>query len=277
MADARADDADVAADAEVAGRYRLRLQGRHPHGRLGARRSRAAGGSQEFLDFRDYAPGDDVRHVDWHGFARSGELRVRQYEAEVAPRLDLVVDTSPSMAVTAAKAAAVRQLVAALRTWARLEGTAARVTCLGGEAVDPADLPLGDGPVLPTLPRVPLRHGSVRVLLTDALWSTSPRALLHGLAAGAGHFVCLQLLDPWELAPTPGEVLAMVDVETGERVERVLDAALLAGYQASLQRLGDELRASVNGCGGVHALVVATDLAGMCAQALLPAGLVEPA
>ena len=39
---------------------------------IGERRSDAKGSGMEFLDFREYQPGDDVRHLDPHLFARTG-------------------------------------------------------------------------------------------------------------------------------------------------------------------------------------------------------------
>ena len=45
---------------------------------------------------RDYAPGDDVRLVDWPAFARLDRLLVRVTEALPDPRLDVLVDASPS-------------------------------------------------------------------------------------------------------------------------------------------------------------------------------------
>jgi uncharacterized protein (DUF58 family) len=268
-------DAVVAA---VVARYRLRLHGRRFRGGAGARRSPAAGGGVELVDHRDYTPGDDVRHVDWRGFARSDQLRVRQFELDSAPRVDLLVDTSASMAVTAAKAAALRALVLALVGIARGEAAAVRVLPLGGDAaVDAAALAIGDGPASPAPPSVPLRAGGVRILLTDALWPAGPQPLLRTLQAQAGHFVCVQLLDPWEAAPRAGDAVTLVDVETGARAERTLDRAAVVDYGRRLARLGDELRAAVVGAGGVLAQVVAGELAAMCADALLPALVLEPA
>jgi hypothetical protein len=273
MAEAANDPARGLAD--VAARYRLRLHGQRFRGALGAQRARHAGGALEFLDFRDYVPGDDVRHVDWHGYARNEQLRVRQFEAEVSPRVDVVVDGSPSMTVTREKADATRALARAFVAWARHDGAPGRLFELGGDALDAESFAPGGGVAAPALPRLPLRSGGVRVLVTDALWPESPRAVVHGLAAGASHFVCVQLLDPWELLPRAGDALTLVDCETGQRLERRLDAAQLAGYRERLQRLHDELRATVLGAGGVFAQLAAAPLAVMCERDLLAAGVLE--
>ncbi len=260
----------------VASRYRLHLDRRRFRGHLGGQRGRGAGASQEFLDFRDYTPGDDVRHIDWQGFARSEQLRVRLFEAEVAPHVDLVVDTSPSMVVTPRKAAAAHSLWLALRQWAHSDGARLRTLTLGGEQAD-EEPAWGSGPVAPAVPMAPLRRDGLRVLLTDGLWRESPTALLHTLAAGAAHFVCVQLLDPWELAPTIGDVVTLFDCETGERHERRLDRRTVAAYQERLQRLCDEVRTTVLATGGIYVRTVADSLATMCERDLVPASVLEPA
>lgn len=61
---------------------------------LGEHPSRAVGSGVEFAGIRPYAPGDRRRDVDWRTSARHGELLVRQYAAERAFDLVLVLDTT---------------------------------------------------------------------------------------------------------------------------------------------------------------------------------------
>ncbi len=60
---------------------------------LGEHPSRARGSGVEFAGVRPYAAGDRRRDVDWRTSARHGELFVRQYAAERAFDLVLVLDT----------------------------------------------------------------------------------------------------------------------------------------------------------------------------------------
>src|SRR5499426_1886595 len=62
---------------------------------------RQAGASLEFRDHRDYQPGDDLRRIDWNAFARSDKLTVKLYREEISPHLDIVLDSSRSMALAA--------------------------------------------------------------------------------------------------------------------------------------------------------------------------------
>lgn len=64
----------------------------------GAHASPLKGFSVEFADYRQYVPGDDLRHLDWRVLGRSERLYIRQYEEECNLRLYLLVDGSRSMA-----------------------------------------------------------------------------------------------------------------------------------------------------------------------------------
>ena len=59
--------------------------------------SRSGGSSQEFLGFREYVAGDDLRHVDWKAFARLEKLYVKQFESQTDSTIAILLDTSQSM------------------------------------------------------------------------------------------------------------------------------------------------------------------------------------
>ena len=63
----------------------------------GGHRSPYFGQSVEFLQHREYQPGDDLRHVDWQVWARQDRLYVKQFEEETNMRVQLLVDVSSSM------------------------------------------------------------------------------------------------------------------------------------------------------------------------------------
>ena len=51
----------------------------------------------DFLDLREYEPGDDVRHIDWNVTARMDTPFVRQYAEDRELTAWLLLDRSPSM------------------------------------------------------------------------------------------------------------------------------------------------------------------------------------
>ncbi len=56
------------------------------------------GFSVEFSDYRNYQPGDDLKHIDWRLFARSDRLCIKRYMQETNVRFYVICDTSASMA-----------------------------------------------------------------------------------------------------------------------------------------------------------------------------------
>lgn len=240
--------------------WRLNWPRQPAAGSAGTRLGRGAGASLEFMDTRDYVAGDDLRHIDWRAYARTDQLRVRLFREEVAPALDVLVDASASMRVTSGKAAATQALRQAFVFWGDRGGARPR-------AYEVEDL--GAPP--------PLRRDGVRVVLSDFLRPDDPHAVITRLAVGAALLVVVQVLDPWELEPTPDGALALLDCETGQRLDLVLDASVVARYRERLARLCASVTTATRRVGGRCATVAASALAGMCRQALLPAGIVEVA
>ena len=63
----------------------------------GMHRSPYQGFSVEFAQHRAYAPGDDIRHLDWKVYARTDKLQIKQYQQETNLDLVMLVDASGSM------------------------------------------------------------------------------------------------------------------------------------------------------------------------------------
>ena len=63
----------------------------------GMHRSPFYGHSVEFVQHREYVPGDDIRHLDWKAWSKTDKFFIKQYEAETNTRTHLVVDVSESM------------------------------------------------------------------------------------------------------------------------------------------------------------------------------------
>jgi uncharacterized protein (DUF58 family) len=70
----------------------------------GLHRSPYQGFSVEFAEHREYAPGDDLRYVDWKVFGKTNKVYLKQYEEETNLISYLVLDTSESMRYQSATA-----------------------------------------------------------------------------------------------------------------------------------------------------------------------------
>jgi uncharacterized protein (DUF58 family) len=85
---------DVIAKAQALGvKARTLVEGL----RVGDHRSPYRGFSVEFVQHREYVPGDDIRHIDWKSYGRSDRYTIKQYEQETNFTAHLMVDASRSM------------------------------------------------------------------------------------------------------------------------------------------------------------------------------------
>jgi uncharacterized protein (DUF58 family) len=63
----------------------------------GVHKSRAKGFSVEFEEHREYAPGDEIRRIDWKAFGKFDRYFIKEYEDETNLRAYLLLDGSASM------------------------------------------------------------------------------------------------------------------------------------------------------------------------------------
>lgn len=87
---------------EMAALASLRNMRFAPRGRIegvyaGRHRSKQRGGASEFVDYREYSAGEDLRRLDWKVLARTGRPYVRLYQDETDLSCTLVLDASSSM------------------------------------------------------------------------------------------------------------------------------------------------------------------------------------
>jgi uncharacterized protein (DUF58 family) len=74
-------------------RARLAVEGYYS----GIHKSPYHGFNVEFAEYREYSPGDDLRHLDWRVLARTDRLFIKQFEAETNLSCYILLDCSRSM------------------------------------------------------------------------------------------------------------------------------------------------------------------------------------
>lgn len=80
--------------------YRLRARRQQRQNLSGGHQMRRKGQSLTFHDYRDYLPGDDIRHVDWRASYRLGDeqgLLVKEFTAEEQLTIVISLDFRESM------------------------------------------------------------------------------------------------------------------------------------------------------------------------------------
>ena len=269
--------------------YQLGLPKSPAAGRSGELLGRGTGSSLEFQEYRQYVPGDDIRHLDWGAYARSDTLMVRLFREEISPRTEILLDASRSMTSGGALKQHVARQLAAL--FALLSGR------LGGR---PAVMLLDDRECVPlgldslgrleahafvgrATPaellsdhRVPLKRRAVRILISDFLFPHDPAALVRRLATEASALWLVQLLSGWEAAPTLLGGRRLVDIETALESDLVLDRGTIDAYLQRLSALKHEL---LRNCRRAHAvfvsLVADRGLVSLCRDELCSAGILR--
>jgi uncharacterized protein (DUF58 family) len=250
---------------------RRRLTIQVQSGASGERASRRRGGSAEFQDHRPYAPGDDLRRVDWAAFARTGEPVLKLFRAEEDSVLRLLLDASASLSFgTPPKLEVARRLAAAIGYLALANGQRAQVLVArnaggqpGTRGLEQTHTPRRGRNALPALLRdlsEPAAGGPgdlVRALDQAVQQSARPGLLLvvsdfldpgpvtRALtrASAAGHQVTLvQVLAREEIEPSYDGDYAFVDAESNAEVELSMDPAAVDAYVTRLTGLVEELR-----------------------------------
>jgi uncharacterized protein (DUF58 family) len=97
MAQAPSKFLDMAALASLR-HMRFAPKGRIEGSYAGRHRSRTRGGAAEFVDYREYSAGEDLRRLDWKVLARTERPYVRIYQDETDLSCTMVLDASHSMA-----------------------------------------------------------------------------------------------------------------------------------------------------------------------------------
>ena len=237
---------------------------RTPAGASGERLGGRVGSSVEFMDFREYAPGDDLRRLDWAAYARTERLITRLYREEVTPHCDLLVDATASMDLPdAPKAAAVMRVAGLLAGAAEASRWSTRLFALDAPAEGPVGREVPGGNVGPKAWDWPgssesadrgakdaktstvrgfgplrLKRQALRIVVSDLLFEADPEAIAARFADGAAGLTVIQLLAARDADPGgdgfTGDV-RLVDAEAGLLREARLDAAALRAYRDALR------------------------------------------
>ncbi|NNU79933.1 DUF58 domain-containing protein [Halovulum dunhuangense] len=237
---------------------------------IGERRSRQKGPGLEFMEHRPYQPGDDLRHLDPHLYARLGEAHIREYEVYRQLPVTILIDASASMLIGDRRRHRHALELAALLGHVALAGGDQLRFAVAGQGrldwsplfqtpscvdraldwLDRAPAPGGDlGDCLPAAARR-IEGRGLTLLLSD-WWDIAdlPRPLVRRLGA---ELWAVQIATPEDTDPAllPQGDLRLADPETGATVDLVLDAAVCERFRRTAQAFRDDLRARIEGAGG---------------------------
>jgi len=258
-------------------------------GRSGELLGHGVGSSLEFQEYRQYIPGDDIRHLDWSAYARTDQLMIRLYREEISPRLQILVDGSRSMTSgTGRKPRVARQLAALFALLSGRIGGQPQIVPVEDDVPQPFGLEgisrleslafTGRGTLANTLQtnRLVLQKRSVRIVISDFLFPHDPEQMIRQLAADASALWVVQVLAEWESDPTPTGGRRLIDAETDQQSDLVLDQRTIASYRQRLEKLQEGLVIACRKSNARFAVVVADHgLPRLCREDLSLAGMVR--
>jgi uncharacterized protein (DUF58 family) len=238
-------------------RMRLFTSRRFTNRSRGEHVARGGGNSNEFKDYRDYSPGDDVRFVDWNIFARHHRPFVKLFHQEEELHVVLLVDASTSMDFEGKNTRAL-ELASSLGFMGLLGGERVSAHVFNGkggtrmlkpirgrgkrrelfsflESVEPG----GDGPVEEAVEAMLKMHrgrGSL-IVISDFL-TTGELNKPFNMAFSAGLVpYCIQILGPSELEPELSSDVRLVDSETEATLDITGTGELVGLYREYMDSL----------------------------------------
>ena len=236
--------------ADAGAGYMLGLRHGLSDGGAGIKLGNRTGSSLEFMEHRDYMPGDDLRQLDWNVYARTEKLTVKLYREEINPRLDIIIDSSASMALPdTEKARAALGLSGLLATAAANSGYLTRVWT-GAERLQPVvngsshvrlwgDLELsGHGNLYELMAdfKGGFQHHGVRIVISDLLWPGEPKHFTAKIRSNASAVIIIQVLARQDIAPEASGNIRLHDSESGAEEELFIDDNALHKYRDTFSR-----------------------------------------
>jgi uncharacterized protein (DUF58 family) len=227
----------------------------------GERKSKRRGSSVEFAEHRNYAVGDDLRHIDWNVYGRLDKLFLKLFLEEEDLHVYTLLDTSQSMDFgTPTKLRYGKQVAAALafiglvnhdrvlvdtfsaRLDQGLHGIRGRSQMWRVVQYLEQLQPSGGSDLTASAREFAIRHAGkgVVVVISDFLDKHGYQEALRYLLARNMDIYVVQVLSQEEVQPELVGDLRLVDVEDDDIAEITISAPLLKRYK-------DKLNAFVGG------------------------------
>lgn len=244
------------------------------------RKTRKAASGIEFVDHRNYAPGDDVKSMDWRVYARTEKLLLRLFEEEEDLYFYFLLDCSASMSLgSPSKLDYARRVLAALSYIGLSNMDRVSIVPFNSGVVQRMVPCRGKGQIFKIfdfLRSVPsggntslldacksfanqTRRRGVAVVLSDFY---SPEGFEAGLSAlQYGQFECyaLQLTDPAELQAKLRGDLELIDCESSQSRQITVTPRLLERYREAHAALCREIEAYCTKRGMLYFNVATTE------------------
>ena len=245
---------------------------------IGLHRSPMFGFSQEFVEYRPYAEGDDPRYIDWNVYSRSDKTYIKRFLGETHSHLVILLDSSASMEFGTADVNKFQYgqfLAASLAFLASKQHDAVGCIIFDDDVCDYRPPSTRSGKLMGVLHAIdqatpskgtdlgkPFQHfreytnrrGMV-VVISD--FYCDPQEMIDGvrpLAFNGQDIILFHLLDPGELELGYKEAVVLEDLESGDTVE-ISKKFIKEHYPQRIQQHIASINEAATSVGADHVLV----------------------
>lgn len=247
----------------------------------GNRKSKTYGSSCEFVDYRDYMPGDDVTKIDWNAYARFDRLYEKLYLDERQMHTRIYIDASRSMDYgRGQKAEQALRLAATLAYISICEmekvsvfiirdsqvidvlngivGKEAYISSIGKLNEIEFD---GDSFISDAILQSRVGHGDgMSVIISDFLTDNNYEDAIDHLADKRRDILCIQVLSREEMNPQLRGKMHLFDSEnTRKSYRKKIDREIVRAYKDALQYTVDRIKNYCEARGASYMLTNAED------------------
>lgn len=243
----------------------------------GNHKSRTFGSSCEFVDYRNYVPGDDITKIDWNAYARFETLYLKLYLDERQLHTKIYIDVSQSMAFgDGKKGEAALQIAATLAYLSVTELDKVSVfTIRGGEVTEVisaisgreryfaeigklngiefgGDCFISEG-IMPTQ----IGYGDgLSVIISDFLTDSNYENAIDYLADKKRDLLCVQVLSSEEINPkVRGKNIFYDSEDAGRMYRKNINRDIIKAYREAVRYVQDRIRDYCNARGAEYVLV----------------------
>lgn len=241
-------------------------------GAQGGRKSKAKGMSVEFSDFREYAPGDDFRRVDWNAYGRLDKLFIKVFMEEREGIFNIFLDKSKSMDYgkinkkkTALQLGAALSYIA-LNNLDRVQFNLIendKISMLQGgtgkrgfqsilKQLEQVDFE-GSTNMGSSIIKKKISNRGVSIIISDFFDNNGIESIekaLKYLAYKKQQIILIQVLCNEEINPSIENEVTLVDSESNEKVKLNLNNKVIASYKEALKNFNKQLESLVLKYGG---------------------------
>ena len=215
----------------------------------GLHKSPYKGFSVEFMEYRPYIQGDDLKRIDWKLYARTDRYYIKEFEEETNANCHLLVDISNSMAYTTTKMTKLEYgffLAAALAYFVVRQRDSVGMYFFDDKIVDRIPPKSTSGHLHTILGKLEMAHLGLKtamgkpfheiaesikkrgivIIISDLL--DDPEEIVSGLKHfrfGGNDVIIFHILDPFETAYKFKDIVELEDMETGEKMILLPEAA----------------------------------------------------